>query len=312
MKKSEKYKTAMNCSFRVFTKVFIAFVNKTILKIRKARKKYYKLCSPLKKKLKNTYIEYKNKIASNEIELKNDCDFLLNLKFGDFLKSAGFPYKDTSCSIKLPDLMIKIINDILYKSNKYELNIINSLKENNIFLDELKGNNKIKSEKGEPKNEYYEIYNRGDNKLFINFLEQKCSKIINIITSENYKQEINKFLYKKRKFNVIKNSENSNINMKDNVQNPTNDENIDIFKENNYNDENNQHDIYHKKEQTGKIENNLTNCSTTNNEITNKDEQPKQDKMIIEETEDYYIVDGNQILKNYKSKLNEIFQEIFE
>ena len=317
MKKSNKYRTVMNCSFRVLSKVFITIVNEIIYnKSNETIKKYKILCISLIEKLKasfSDYINYKKEINSNKIEVKNNCiDYLLNLTFGDFLKSAGFPYKDTSCSIKLPDLMIKIINDILYKSNKYELNIINSLKENNIFLDELKGNNKIKSEKGEPKNEYYEIYNRGDNKLFINFLEQKCSKIINIITSENYKQEINKFLYKKRKFNVIKNSENSNINMKDNVQNPTNDENIDIFKENNYNDENNQHDIYHKKEQTGKIENNLTNCSTTNNEITNKDEQPKQDKMIIEETEDYYIVDGNQILKNYKSKLNEIFQEIFE
>ena len=43
MKKSDEYKTVLNCSFRLFSKVFITIVNKTIYNKRKTKKntKYY-------------------------------------------------------------------------------------------------------------------------------------------------------------------------------------------------------------------------------------------------------------------------------
>ncbi len=317
MKKSNKYRTVMNCSFRVISKVFITIVNEIIYNKSKTIKKYKILFSSLIEKLKTSfsdYIKFKNEIDSNKNELKNNCiDNLLNLTFGDFLKSAGFPFKDENCSIKLPDLIINILNGILNENDEYEKNIINSLKQKHIFLDELKGHNKVKSKEKKPKNNYYNIFfNRGDNKLFIKFLEQKCSEIINIITSEDKQQAIDKFLNKKRIFIVIKCSENSNINMEDNVKIPTNDDNIDLSKENNFNDKNEQYNTYPENEQNEKFYNNSTNFSTVNKEVTNKDELPKQDKNNIKETKDEYIVDGVRIIKNYKSKLNEIFQDIFE
>ena len=299
----------MNCSFRVLSKVFITIVNEIIYNKSKTIKKYKILSSSLIEKLKTSFSDYKKEINSNKIEVKNNCiDYLLNLTFGDFLKSAGFPFKDENCSIKLPDLITNILNGILNENDEYEKNIINSLKQKHIFLDELKGHNKVKSKEKKPKNNYYNIFfNRGDNKLFIKFLEQKCSEIINIITSEDKQQAIDKFLNKKRIFIVIKCSENSNINMEDNVKIPTNDDNIDLSKENNFNDKNEQYNTYPENEQKEKFYYNSTNFSTVNKEITNKDELPN-----IKDTKDEYIVDGVRIIKNYKSKLNEIFQEIFE
>jgi len=317
MKKSNKYRTVMNCSFRLLSKVFITIVNEIIYNKSKTIKTYKILFSSLIEKLKTSfsdYIKFKNEIDSNKNELKKNCiDNLLNLTFVNFLKSAGFPFKDENYSIKLPDLITNILNGILNENDEYEKNIINSLKQKHIFLDELKGHNNVKSKEKKPKNNYYNIFfNRGDNKLFIKFLEQKCSEIINIITSEDKQQAIDKFLNKKRIFIVIKCSENSNINMEDNVKIPTNDDNIDLSKENNFNDKNEQYNTYPENEQKEKFYNNSTNFSTVNKEITNKDELPKQDKNNIKETKDEYIVDGVRIIKNYKSKLNEIFQEIFE
>ena len=313
-KKSNKYRTIMNCSCRILSKVFMAMIYKS-----KAKKNYKILASSFRKQIKNLffyYLNYKYENDYNKNEL-NSIDYLLNLNFGDFLKSVGFPFKDGNCSIELPDSIKNklndILNDILNENDEYESKKIKSFKKKNIFLDELKGNNKPKEEKEEPKNNYHDgFFNRGDNKLFIKLLEKNCSEIIYIITSENYQQQaIDKYLNKKRIFFIIKSSEISNINNEINIKIPTNDENINILNETNFNEENNQQDFYLKKELIEKIENNLTNCSTSNNEITNNDELPKQENIIIEETEEYYIVNGVYILKNYKSKLNEIFQEIF-
>ena len=318
MKKSNKYRTVMNCSFRVLSKVFITIVNEIIYnKSNKTIKKYKILCSSLIEKLKasfSEYINYKNEIDSNKNELNTECiDNLLNLTFDYFLRSAGFPFKDENCSLKLHDLIIKILNDILNDNDKYEYDIINSLKQKNIFLDELKGNKKIKSKEKEPNNNYYNIFfNRGDNKLFIKFLEQKCSEIINIITSKNYQQTIDKFLNKKRIFIVIKCSENSNINMEDNVKIPTNDDNIDLSKENNFNDKNEQYNTYPENEQKEKFYNNSTNFTTMNKEITSKYELPRQDKIEIYVIGDQISFDGI-LLKNYNNiDLNEFIQQSYK
>ena len=312
MKKSNKYRTVMNCSFRVLSKVFITIVNEIIYnKSNKTIKKYKILCSSLIEKLKasfSEYINYKNEIDSNKNELNTECiDNLLNLTFDYFLRSAGFPFKDENCSIKLHDLIIKILNDILNDNDKYEYDIINSLKQKNIFLDELKGNKKIKSKEKEPNNNYYNIFfNRGDNKLFIKFLEQKCSEIINIITSENYQQTVDKFLNKKRIFHIIKSNENSNIKKVDNIQNPLYVDNIDVFNETNFNYDINPHKTYLGVEQVENIYNYSTNFSTKNKEIT------KKYKSKINEDEDYYYFGKVKILKNYKNKKNEIFLEVFK
>ena len=301
----------MNCSFRVLSKVFITIVNEIIYNKSETIKKYKILSSTLIEKLKTSfsdYINFKNEIDSNKNELNTECvDNLLNLTFDDFLRSAGFPFKDENCSIKLHDLIIKILNDILNDNDKYELDIINSLKQKNIFLDELKGNNKVKSKEKEPNYNYYNIFfNRGDNKLFIKFLEQKCSEIINIITSENYQQTVDKFLNKKRIFDIIKSNENSNIKKVDNILNPLNVDNIDVFNETNFNDENNPHKTYLEGEQAENIYNNSTNFSTKNKEIT------KKYKSKFNEDEDYYYFGKVKILKNYKNKKNEIFLEVFK
>ena len=315
-KKSNKYRTIMNCSCRILSKVFMAMIYKS-----KAKKNYKILTRSFRKQIKDlffNYLNYKYENDYNNNEQKNNSiDYLLNLNFSDFLKSVGFPFKDKNCSIELPDSiknkLSDILNDILNENDEYESKKIKSFKKKNIFLDELKGNNKPKKEKEEPNNNYHDgFFNRGDNKLFIKLLEKNCSEIIYIITSENYQQQaIDKYLNKKRIFFIIKSSEISNINQEINLKFPINDENINFLNETNFNEENNQQDIYFKKEQIAIIKNNLTNCSTTNNENTNKDELSKQDNIIIEETEDYYIVNGVYILKSYKSKLNEIFQEIF-
>ena len=317
MKKSNKYRTVMNCSFRVLSKVFITIVNEIIYKKSKTIKKYKILSSSLIEKLKTSFSDYKKEINSNKIEVKNNCiDYLLNLTFGDFLKSAGFPFKDENCSIKLPDLITNILNGILNENNEYEKKIIDSLKENKIFLDELKGNKKDKSKKKEkkkePKNNYYDIlFNRGNNKLFIKFLQQKCSVIINIIFSEDKQQAIDKFLNKKRIFLIIKSNEKSNIKMEGNI-NPTNDDNIDIFKENNFNDKNEQHNTYPENEQKEKFYNNSTNFTTMNKEITSKYELPRQDKIEIYVIGDQISFDGI-LLKNYNNiDLNEFIQQSYK
>ena len=315
MKKSNKYRTVMNCSFRVLSKVFITIVNEIIYnKSNKTIKKHKILCSSLIEKLKasfSEYINYKNEIDSNKNELNIECiDNLLNLTFDDFLRSAGFPFKDENCSIKLHDLIIKILNDILNDNDKYELDIINTLKQKNIFLDELKGNKKTKSKEKEPNNNYYNIFfNRGDNKLFIKFLEQKCSEIINFITSENYQQTIDKFLNKKRIFHIIKISKNSNIKKEDNVQNPLNVDNIDVFNETNFNEKIEQHNIYSQNEQKEKICNYTTNFTTMNKEITKKDELPRQDNENIIVKKDHYIVYGRKIDKNFKTNFKQFINE---
>lgn len=317
MKKSNKYRTVMNCSFRVLSKVFITIVNEIIYnKSNKTIKKYKILCSSLIEKLKasfSEYINYKNEIDSNKNELNTECiDNLLNLTFDYFLRSAGFPFKDENCSLKLHDLIIKILNDILNDNDKYEYDIINSLKQKNIFLDELKGNKKIKSKEKEPNNNYYNIFfNRGDNKLFIKFLEQKCSEIINIITSENYQQTIDKFLNKKRIFHIIKSNENSNIKKENIVKIPTNDDNIDISKETNFNDKNEQHNTYSQNEQIEKINNYTTNFSTMNKEITNNDELPKQGNPNIKDKKDHYIFYGRKIDKKLKIDFHEVYEPFY-
>ena len=314
MKKSNKYRTVMNCSFRVLSKVFITIVNEIIYnKSNETIKKYKILCSSLIEKLKasfSDYINYKKEINSNKIEVKNNCiDYLLNLTFGDFLKSAGFPFKDVNYSIKLPDLITNILNDILNENDEYEKNIINSLKQKNIFLDELKGNKKTKIKEKKPKNNYYNIFfNRGDNKLFIKFLHQKCSVIINIITSEDKQQAIDKFLNKKKIFNIIKSNENSNIKMEYNVKIPTNDDNFDLSKENNFNDKNEQDITIPKNEQNQKFYNNTTNFSTINKKIINKYELPRQGEIEIDVIRDQISFD-DILLKNYNNiDKNEVIQ----
>ena len=297
MKKSNKYRTVMNCSFRVLSKVFITIVNEIIYKKSKTIKTYKILCSSLIEKLKasfSEYINYKN-------EQKNICiDDLLNLIFGDFLKSAGFPFKDENCSIKLPDLINKNLNDILNENDEYEKIKINSLKQKKIFLDELKGNNKDKKKEKKINNNYYnQFFNRGDNKLFIKYLQQKCSEIINIITSEDKQQTIDKLLNKKRIFLIVKSNEKSN----------TNDDNIDIFKEDNFNDKNEKHNTYLENEQKEKFYNNSTNFTTMNEEITNKYELPRQDKIKFNVIGDQISIDDNIFLKNYNNiDLNELIQ----
>ena len=55
MKKSNKYRTVMNCSFRVLSKVFITIVNEIIYNKSKTIKKYKILFSSLIEKLKASF-----------------------------------------------------------------------------------------------------------------------------------------------------------------------------------------------------------------------------------------------------------------
>ena len=92
-KKSNKIRAIMNCSFRILSKIFMAMVNKN-----EAIKNYKILACSFRNQIKNMFFNYNN----NE-QKDNSIDYLLNLNFGDFLKSAGFPFKDKNCPKELPD-----------------------------------------------------------------------------------------------------------------------------------------------------------------------------------------------------------------
>lgn len=207
MKKCNLVKRLISSAFRVLAKVYINIIDPEFKINGKEIYKCKKLVKSLIKKIK-THQNYKNDNAINQSYI----DKLLKLKFRDFLKLAKFPFKEEKkCSIKLPDKMFNIL-----KANAKEEEKIREIKNKGIiFIDKIKSYNKSKKkeEKSKNNNTYYKsIIDGKNNKSFIEFLDLKCSEIINIIISAFIPEENNEnYLNKKRKRDIEDEESKNNV-----------------------------------------------------------------------------------------------------
>ena len=303
MKKCNLVKRLISSAFRVLAKVYINIIDPEFKINGKEIYKCKKLFKSLRKKIK-THQNYKNDNAINQSYI----DKLLKLKFRDFLKLAKFPFKEKKkCSIKLPKLMLNIL-----KANAEEEEKIREIKKKGIiFIDKIKYHNKSKKkeEKSKNNNTYYKsIIDGKNNKSFIEFLDLKCSEIINIIISAFIPEENNEnYLNKKRKRDIEDEESKNNVkkdkngidkfsgimhekkeseivpskskNLVIDSDEKENDENLDFLnqenKDNSIDENYNKDGLYLENEQTKQIDMFPTKFSTENNEYNDEYENEK-------------------------------------
>ena len=268
-RKYNKYRMIMNRANKALSKVFIEIYSGESLEETKI------LSNTLIEKLKTLFYDYKKKnyfiekfncIDFEELKKKIDCiDYLLNLTFINFLKLAEFPFEDTEPK-ELEDSPVSInkIKEILKKVLKKDEQKITEFKNNEIFLDKLKGRNTNKDKKNVPTNNNYfkrEIDNR-NYKSYNNLLNLNCEKIIkNIIKDKEVDEQ------KSTNYNHV----NFNQNNKDN-----------------FNVENNIPENYLKK----KTKRDSEEEELKNNNVKNEILLEKKESKI------YSILDGGQLYNN--------------
>ena len=256
--------------FRVLSKVFINIIDPILIEYNKHIQEYNNLSPEVIKKLKtcfSNYQQYKNEITKIFFIEYSCIDDLLDLKFRDFLELIDFPLNEKKCSTKFP----KFPNffKIILEENANEEKKIVYLKNKEIIFFDIK-NSENKREKKESKNSKYCIpFDNENNKLFIEFLNLKCSEIINIIIAEDRQQSIENYLNRKRKpdsKNTTNGTHKSNYKtVTITVNNP------DVLGRTNFNEENNKKNFYFKNKQTERFnENDLTNGSPQTTKLKTK------------------------------------------
>ena len=281
---SNTKKNIMLASFKLLSLVFIDRIIKEKWEIKITYKYYVNI---IKNNLKDIFLEYLNlKTNKNNINNINSSkystlDKLLDIKFIEFLKLAGFPFleeKTSSEPIKLPKELKNSIEEKKKELSKPVKNILKEFKDNKkskIYLNQLNfDKNKKIIEKNDSKEFYKIIFDRFDGFIFNKYLEQKCYNIINIFFLEDYSQIYEIIGEKKYK---IKKSIFRTISKK-------------IFRI-----------IKTKKNKSNKIQNNNTETSTynstnMNNFIFNKD--------WIKHVNNYVFEDNNADLENKSNYQN--------